>query len=362
MPESIKGRNSSIDFIKFLFAIIILVFHFGRIEGNEFIPGGYIVVEGYFMISGYFMMNSVRKSKECNIGKDTLNFIGRKLSSFFLPLLFSNLLAYLVLAFREGYSIGTALAKSVYLLSDIFPLQITGIENLCPTGATWYISAMMIALLILYPIARKTGSSFTRVICPLIVFLLYGALCREYIAISVIMNEFVGTPLAAGLLRGIAGIAAGCMLFECVQATKDYKVTLFGQVCFLGAELLSVAFIFVYMVRFSRTQMDYFTLPFFFILLYSYFGRKSLFSRKFSFKASKHLSTVSFLLYLNHNYWNYLIAERYPDMAYTDKIVFSLIGTAAASIVVQAATLLTKLLWKKLKPFLKKHFVGELCE
>ena len=50
-------RNSSIDYLKFLFSVIIVLYHYGL-----WFSGGYIVVEGFFMITGFLMMGQIRES------------------------------------------------------------------------------------------------------------------------------------------------------------------------------------------------------------------------------------------------------------------------------------------------------------
>ena len=50
-------RNGYLDVAKFLFSIIIILYHFDLI-----FLGGYLVVEAFFMISGYFLMRSVKKA------------------------------------------------------------------------------------------------------------------------------------------------------------------------------------------------------------------------------------------------------------------------------------------------------------
>ncbi len=362
MSAAIKGRNSSIDLLKLYFSIIVVLFHIGQQQMPDLFPLGYIVVEGFFMVTGYFMMSSVYKAPSEDIGKDTLKFITHKFSSFFLPLLFSALIAFGSLIISDKYSIKEFIIKAIYLLSEIFPLQITGLHSFAPTGVAWYLSSMMISLFILYPLARKTGSNFTRIICPLLVFLIYGALCFEYAQLGTITDWFFGLPVRTGLLRGIAGICTGCIIFECVKATENHKATRFGELCFAGVEILCFAVLTLYMYFFPRIETDYFMLPIFFILLYSLFGRKSILSKNISFSFSKHLGSASLLIYLNHNYWNFFIKKMMTEYSLSAKFLAYFVMITCSCLVVQAATLLTKLLWKKLKPFLKKHFVGEICE
>ena len=78
-------RNSSIDYLKFLFSVIIVLYHYGL-----WFSGGYIVVEGFFMITGFLMMGSLYRQKDAvELPPDgTAKFVFRKYKAIFLPLLF----------------------------------------------------------------------------------------------------------------------------------------------------------------------------------------------------------------------------------------------------------------------------------
>lgn len=233
-----------------------------------------------------------------------------------------------------------------------------GIQGNYITTVAWYLSAMMLALLILYPIARRTGAKFTRIICPLLAVLIYGIICRENEHLNTISGDYFIIPIQSGLFRGIAGICTGCMLYDCVKATEKYEVSRFGEICFLGAELASLGFIALVASVFPETYYDFFTLPCFFILLYSCFGRKSAFSRRFSFDFTKHLSTASLIIYLNHNSWNYH-TELFNRPTKLGNFILYLIFITASYIAVAIITPILRFIWKKSKAFLKKHFVGK---
>ncbi len=359
MSQMLRTRNSSIDLLKLYFSVIIVLLHIGESQMPILFPRGYIVVEGFFMITGYFMMNAVYKSQAKDTGRDTLKFITHKFSSFFLPLLFSALIAFATLIITDNYTMQDLVFRSMYLLSEIIPLQITGLKSFAPTGVSWYLSSMMISLLILYPIAKKAGSKFTRIVCPLLIMFIYGALCSKYANLNTIVDLFYGLPVYTGLLRGIAGICTGCIIFECVKATEHHKASLFGKICFAGIEIICFVIITLYMFFFPKIETDYFILPVFFVLLYCLFGRKSLLSENISFRFSKHLSTASLLIYLNHNYWNYFIMKTMKEHSLATKFGAYFLMIICSCLIVQAATLLTRIVWKKTKPFLKKHFVNK---
>lgn len=354
----IKTRNSSIDLLKLYFSVIVVLLHIGQSQLPGLFPLGYMVVEGFFMITGYFMMNAVSKSQNSDIGKDTLKFITHKFSSFFLPLLFSSIIAFATLIITDNYTMQDLVFRSMYLLSEIIPLQITGLKSFAPTGVAWYLSSMMISLFILYPVAKKAGSRFTRIICPLLVMLIYGSLCMKYTHLDTIVDLFYDLPVYTGLLRGIAGICTGCIIFECVKATEHHKASLFGKICFTVIEILSFSIITFYMFFFPKSETNFFILPLFFVLLYCLFGRKSLLSENISFGFSKHLGTASLLIYLNHNYWNYFIGKTMKGYSLATKFGAYFLMIFCSCLIVQGATMLTRFLWKKAKPFLKKHFVN----
>lgn len=359
MQENIKTRNSSIDLLKLYFSLVVVLLHIGQSQMPDLFPLGYLVVEGFFMITGYFMMNAVSQSQNNDIGKDTLRFIKHKFSSFFLPLLFSAVIAFVTLIVTDKYTTQDLVFRSMYLFSEIIPLQITGLMSFAPTGVAWYLSSMMISLLILYPIAKKSGSRFTRIICPLLIMFIYGSLCMKYKHLDTIVDPFYGLPIYTGLLRGIAGICTGCVIFECVRATEHHQASLFGKICFAGVEIISFVIITLYMCFFPKNETNFFILPVFFVLLYSLFGRKSLLSENISFRFSKHLGTASLLIYLNHNYWNYFIGKVMTGQSLGVKFGAYFLMIVCSCTIVQAATLLTRIIWRKTKPFLKKHFVNK---
>lgn len=359
MQSNAAKRNSSIDLLKLYFSVVVVLLHIGQSQMPSLFPLGYLVVEGFFMITGYFMMNAVSKSQEKDIGKDTLRFIKHKFSSFFLPLLFSALIAFATLIATDNYKVQDLIFRSMYLFSEIIPLQITGLMSFAPTGVAWYLSSMMISLLILYPIAKKAGSKFTRIICPLLIMFIYGSLCMKYKHLDTIVDLFYGLPVYTGLLRGIAGVCAGCVIFECVRATEHHQASLFGKICFTGIEVISFVIINLYMLFFPKNETNYFILPVFFVLMYSLFGRKSLLSEKLSFDFSKHLGTASLLIYLNHNYWNYFIGKVMKEQSLATKFGAYFLMIVCSCLIVQAATLLTRIVWRKAKPFLIKHFVNK---
>lgn len=357
MSKTMKSRNSSIDMLKFIFAIAIVLFHFGRHRDVNVLQGGYIFVEGFFMITGYFMMNSVNKSKEKSIGKDTLNFIKHKYLSFAPTLIASVFVAQVITIVIYRLSIPSIALDLLNAVTEIVPLQSLGIKGSGLTAVAWYLSAMMIALLILYPAARLFKNSFTRIVCPVLAVSIYGIICTKIGYINAISEHILPIPVQTGVLRAFAGICVGCILYDCVKATEKYKANRLGEVCFLGAEIACLGFIFTVAQFLPKTYYDFYTIPAFFVLLYSCFGRKSVLTGHFSFDFTNHFGTASLIIYLNHNCWKYHSELFIRDSAVKSFAIYAslVLGTCVASAILAK---LLRLLWKSIKKPLKKIFVG----
>ena len=62
-----KKYNGALDFWKFVFCLVILVFHVGEVYGGKhgyLLEWGRYAVEMFFIVSGYFMCVSAAKAEE----------------------------------------------------------------------------------------------------------------------------------------------------------------------------------------------------------------------------------------------------------------------------------------------------------
>ena len=61
-----KKYNGALDFWKFVFCLVILVFHVGEVYGGKhgyLLEWGRYAVEMFFIVSGYFMCVSAAKAE-----------------------------------------------------------------------------------------------------------------------------------------------------------------------------------------------------------------------------------------------------------------------------------------------------------
>ena len=85
MAKQLKpSRNGSIDLMKFVFTLVIMLFHTNKLFG-----GGYIAVDFFFVVSGYLMAVSMEKrmtrqsQKPVPLGQDTVSFLLHKAGGIF---------------------------------------------------------------------------------------------------------------------------------------------------------------------------------------------------------------------------------------------------------------------------------------
>ena len=295
-------RNSSIDYLKFLFSIVIVLYHYGL-----WFDGGYIVVEGFFMITGFLMMGALYRKKDVpdTAPDSTAKFVFRKYKAIFLPLLFSAISGYLIyelLIFEHTAKL--ALKQLPYMLFEVFPLQMAGFDTFCATGVSWYLSAMLLGLAILYPFAKRNPEGFAYTVCPPLVLLVYGFLCVQYHQLDVNSHWILGV-LNAGVLRAMAGIAAGCFLYALVLRAKT-ELTLKARACYTVLELAALCYLFRSMMTadFYRTGHDFVMVAVLFGILYLALSEKSLIAHYCKHRYTKILATWSTYIYLNHYAWN----------------------------------------------------------
>ncbi len=350
-------RNSAVDIIKFLLAIIIVLYHWGL-----WFRSGKLAVEAFFMITGYLMMRSIYKNKdEVDRPDSTFRFVLHKYRSVFLPLLFSAILGFLLLEFKLYETpIKEMPRRALLLLFEVFPLQTAGFRAYYATGVSWYLSAMLLSIAILHPIAKRNPERFAYTVAPVIALLCYGFVCVNvgYMSASV----WILSLFNSGLLRGLAGISAGSLLFFlCKKAGEKPSPTLTTRVLFTLAELggwyLIVRIMFD--MKLAATPNEMVVIALFFFVLYIALSGQSLFALFINHKWTGVLSTASLYMYLNHYALNRVMKERYPILSWEvprgqtsillEMLGWYLLGVLILCLTSFALTTLTRYLCKVVK-------------
>ncbi len=208
------ARNHTIELLRFLFAGIVVLHHSRYLFGDEncYFLGGSLAVEFFLFVSGYLLMAGVEKAgnSDALLGEETLRFIFHKMSGFLPEFLIAWWIGFAAAALLQKWNIGQIWDAFRDNFWELTLVKMSGLFTGGINGVMWYLSAMLLAMAILYPLLRKYQDMMSRIICPLLALFIYGYLCREY--------GHPRDPAAwngmfyKGFLRTMAGLCSGVVI------------------------------------------------------------------------------------------------------------------------------------------------------
>ena len=158
VPKKINGK---IEFLRFLFAVIIVIHHSRSFLGDDIAPflGGSLAVEFFFFVSGYLMMATIER-KNCAgkpeyIGKETAQYVLKKWGSVLPESIISWMLGFMILNLAQKRPLKDMVVRLIDGIWEPFFVTMTGLGKGGINGVVWYISAMLLCMAILYPLLRK---------------------------------------------------------------------------------------------------------------------------------------------------------------------------------------------------------------
>lgn len=222
-------------------------------------------------------------------------------------------------------------------------------------GPTWYISAMMLSMLILYPIACAKKRDFSTIIAPLIVIFLYGYIIRTHGNYSVIEPK-EGGFIYYGLLRGLAGISLGCISYQFASKLSEYDYTECGELVLAIVEIGSY-FLAIYGMRTqSLFRADITVVFFIFIAVTISFSQKSKTAELFK-RQHNWLGKLSLCIYLSDAPARYLISLLMPDKGHYDRLIPSFIAIAVVTVYVLITGKLFQKIARHIKVFISNKMI-----
>lgn len=303
-------HNGIIGFWKFAFCILILLFHarvFASDTDTVLFSKGSIGVEFFFLVSGFLLARSALNKKEDNnefLGKETLLFIYKKIKNFF---------PYILVCFIGGLivkSIFSDMTIKDYVLSiwDLTFLRMAGFRTTVVNGNVWYISAMLLAMLILYPLLRKFKKNFVYLGAPIIVIFLAGILNHNYLSLRT-PEDWLGF-FYKGFIRAFLELSLGTILYLICEKMKTLNFTKIGKISITLVEIVGflIPFIMSQFVE-KATTYDFIVLIIMSISIVIAFSEKTLEFKFFDNKIIYYLEKLSLPVYLSHIFIRTIINE-----------------------------------------------------
>ena len=170
-----KQRNNLVELARFLFSLLVVGYHVQMTwaqEGLQFFAGGALAVEFFFLISGYFLARSIEKicaKDTVSLFPETGRFMWGKVKSI-LPVHIVAIIGIIVviLVTRLGEA-GVLITKGI---PSIFLVHMAVVWDGSFAWALivpeWYLSAMLVTMLFMVPIAlllrKKIKGIFTTLV------------------------------------------------------------------------------------------------------------------------------------------------------------------------------------------------------
>lgn len=348
-----KKHNGIISFWKFMFSLMIVVYHITEKvpSSNPLMRYGRIAVEFFFLVSGYLMTKTALNKKEDTkfLAQETVQYIWKKIKYFFPYVLMGFLLSFWVRSSTMKYSID----RIVNSIWNLLLVHMSGVRTTIINGMSWYITSMLISMLILYPLIRTYKKNFTHIVAPLIVFFVGGWIAYETGNLKEPV-EWLGITYK-GNLRALFEMSLGAVLYEITQKLKEIDFTFLGNLLLTIIEIAGfVSIFFIVNVPDASNKYDFIMLLILAISVTLAFSEKNIFYNITNNKFIYYLEKLSLPIYLNHNWIILLVIKLNKNASYGFLIIEILAYVIVASML---EVLLVEKLRKADKTKIKRLFI-----
>lgn len=275
--NKLTQRNYSVDFLKLLFMIIIVLHHSEFL--SDYLKLGYVAVEFFFFISGYFISATFEK------GISLLEFIKRRIKTLYPGYISALALISVALLVLGEYSYKTWYGPFLELLM----LQNVGIPN-SGEGLNyplWYVSVLFWGGILLYFLKSVLKNKCFFLVSGLIVILTYGYLIFYARCIDS-WDTFLGV-FYIPFWRGVADLIIGIYIYYLPKPP-----VIFGKM------LQIISFFATLLLFFSPWKLPFLSLMLPTLLAYSIMNNDTVFDRISKTRILKKCYPYQYYIFLNH--------------------------------------------------------------
>ena len=358
--------SGELDVWKLLFALLIVVHHSRYLpggEGQSWFLGGSIGVEFFFLVSGFLMLGSVEKARSMaggeHLAAQTGSFMRRKVGAFLPYMLFAFAVSLTAAVIAQRSGMLGFLQLFLHSLPELFVISWSGVNTGILNAPTWYLSVMVLSMLILFPLAVRYGRIFTSGVCPLLALFIMGYLYQKYGQFRA-PDEWDGL-FYKGMLRGFAEIALGIFCAEVLRWIRGVRFTAFSRLLLTAVACGSFIAVIVYSNGETWWDKDVQWLLLMAISVIIVGGNLSLFSGIWNrcMWLSKWLGKLSLMLYLNHFYWFRILSMYDLQIPYPKMLMVYMVCSLASALVCWGCVDCLRAIWKRYGKIFRKLFVHE---
>ncbi len=222
------------DIFKFIFAIFVIGIHTSLLKNSPsnfswYITHGLfrIAVPSFFVISGFFYGKKIYKKSDQERKEITIKYVKRLLIPFFFWLLLN-----LPFKFIEYHKTLSVMGTIKILLRDLV---------FYPWGALWYISSLIVAVLLINLLLKKMSTK--KIIIIGMVLYLFALICNNYYFL--VQNNFIGKIIDTymkicesgrnGVFVGLLFVSLGVGVYQLFIENKiKYRLCFIGMILSYG--------------------------------------------------------------------------------------------------------------------------------
>lgn len=305
-------KNGEIELLRFVFALIIVIRHSDSLLGDSYpLAGGAFAVEFFFLVSGFLMARSVEKSgPSMTIGRDTLLFLKRKVYGVLPETLVAFLIAFVFQHCVRHSSFVTLVDSAMASVWEITFLNMSGLGQGIVNGVTWYISSMLISMLVLYPLLRNHRDVTIHILMPFAIVIILGWLYQNGSLLA--PRKWHGWAYR-GTIRAFAEISLGAILYYLTQRFQRIPFNRFAKAVLTILKYAGFAVILIYMRNRSHPKWDFTLLLVMAACIGIIFSGQALDTGLYQNRFCSFLGKFSLPLYLSHDFYSRNLGYILPE-------------------------------------------------
>lgn len=341
-----KNRNGALDLLKFLFAVEVVCYH-GFSDDKHFVSG-YLATDFFFIVTGMLFARAVSAYQvpDAEIGADTLRFMKRKICSLLPNYYIAWFIAFAVMQLCAHSTLRQSFENLSRSYGELLFVSSSGMKDYFANGPMWYISAMLFALLLLYPLAKKFRDNFFYLIAPIIFLFLMGFSFQNYLALY--QDERFGI-CSGRIIRAVMVICLGCICYKIAEWLARYQLTMQARLFLTLVEVSAYLAVFRFMdigdKADKRAWLMLYVMAVGAVLSYAGTGIHSKYCNN---KLSYWLGAYSYNCYLGHMAMLQIVYS-YTRLPLWQKNILYLVLTAWNALFIMYVSKGLRYLWKKWK-------------
>ncbi|MBQ8612057.1 MAG: acyltransferase [Oscillospiraceae bacterium] len=325
---AVRQRNGALDCCRFIFSIVIFLFHFFGAQGSPLFSGGYLAVEFFFVAGGCLLAQRIERQTDSAAPAQLAAYAGRRFVRLYPPYLLVLAAVYAI-----SFSAGRFWPNTVRLFFDVSFLSAFGFPPLA--GLLWYVSAGFIATAFLYWLALAAKRHFLPLLafgCPALLGLLFslnGSLSHTNAAYF---------PATTGVLRALAETGIGCLVWTAVQQLAPRLERRAARIALSFAEPLLLAALLYMTFRPAQDARDFLALGLAALLTGSMMTGASLWSR-LGCRLTALAGEISYHIYLVQILTIEHLYPRFPQLMHSESLVLTALEALCINLLLAAALL-----------------------